>query len=157
MCGAFPGRHPAGGLFGYCFRYCWLVIRCPPSARAKEPVLQTFGDLSAQISHYRHHCRRHSTEDGIASPKYISGCTCRVSKISSPAPLSNVLPKPFCSFVMKTKRTLPPTKVGARRPRRYFGRSQKEDRDAIDAAFKRKIGDDRFRPHGVFGRKRHRW
>jgi hypothetical protein len=66
------------------------------------------------------------------------------------------LPKPFCSLVMKTKRTLPPTKVGARRPRRNFERSQKEDRDAIDAAFKRKIGDDGFRPHGVFGRKGHR-
>ena len=35
---------------------------------------------------------------------------------------------------MKTKRILPPTKVGARRPRRNFETSQKKVRDAIDAA-----------------------
>jgi len=55
------------------------------------------------------------------------------------------LPKPFCSLVMKTKRTLPPTKVGARRPRRNFERSQKEDRDAIDAAFKRNEVNFRYK------------
>jgi hypothetical protein len=53
---------------------------------------------------------------------------------------------------MKTKRVLPPTKVG-RRPRRKVETSQKKDREAIDAAFKRMIGDDGFRPQGAFGRK----
>jgi hypothetical protein len=53
---------------------------------------------------------------------------------------------------MKAKRTLPPTTVGWR-PRRNFETSQKQDRDAIDAAFKRKIDDDGFKPHGALGRK----
>jgi hypothetical protein len=58
----------------------------------------------------------------------------------------------LCSLAMKAKRTLPPGKV-ARRPRGNFQTSQKKDREAIDAAFKRKIGDDGFRPQGAFGRK----
>jgi hypothetical protein len=53
---------------------------------------------------------------------------------------------------MKAKRTLPPIKVGFR-IRRNYETSQKKDRDAIDAAFKRKIGEDGFRLHGAFGRK----
>jgi hypothetical protein len=58
----------------------------------------------------------------------------------------------LCSLAMKAKRALPPGKV-ARRPRGNFQTSQRKDREAIDAAFKRKIGDDGFRPHGAFGRK----
>jgi hypothetical protein len=54
---------------------------------------------------------------------------------------------------MKAKRTLPPTTVG-RRLRRSYETSQKKDRDAIDAAYKRLIGDDGFRPEGAFGTRR---
>jgi hypothetical protein len=39
--------------------------------------------------------------------------------------------------MMKTKRTLPPTKAG-RRPRHNYEESQKKVREAIDAAFKKK-------------------
>ena len=53
---------------------------------------------------------------------------------------------------MKDKRTLPLTKVG-RRHRGKSVQSQKKDIEAINKAFKRKIGDDGFRPQGVFGRK----
>jgi len=53
---------------------------------------------------------------------------------------------------MKAKRTLPPSKVGLR-TQRNFETSQRKVRDLIDAAFKRKIGDDGFRPNGAFGRK----
>jgi hypothetical protein len=59
-------------------------------------------------------------------------------------------PKTFCSLVMKAKRTVPSAKV---RARRKFETSQKKDRDAIDAALKRMMGDDGFRPHGAFGRR----
>jgi len=59
----------------------------------------------------------------------------------------------YCFLVMKIKRSLPPTRVG-RRPRRKYETSQKRDRDAIDAAFKRKLGDDGFQPGGVFGAKK---
>ena len=54
---------------------------------------------------------------------------------------------------MKNKPTLPQTKI-ERRPRRNFETTQKKDRDAIDAAFKRKIGDNGLRPRGEFGRKK---
>jgi hypothetical protein len=50
---------------------------------------------------------------------------------------------------MKPKRNLPPTTTG-HRPRRNFGMSQKKERDAIDAALNRLIGDDGFRPRGIF-------
>jgi hypothetical protein len=53
---------------------------------------------------------------------------------------------------MKGKRTLPPTKVG-RRLRGNYERTQKKDLEAIDAALKRKIGDDGFRPRGRFRQK----
>jgi hypothetical protein len=54
---------------------------------------------------------------------------------------------------MKAKRSLPPTTIG-RRFRRSYETSQKKDRDAIDAAYKRLIGDDGFRPEGVFGTRK---
>ena len=54
---------------------------------------------------------------------------------------------------MKAKRSLPPTTIG-RRFRRSYETSQKKDRDAIDAAYKRLIGDDGFRPEAVFGPRR---
>jgi hypothetical protein len=63
------------------------------------------------------------------------------------------IPKPFAFSAMKAKRNLPPTTVG-RRSRRSFETSQKKVREAIDAALKRKIGDDGFRQQGVFGKKR---
>jgi hypothetical protein len=53
---------------------------------------------------------------------------------------------------MKLKRALPPTKIG-RRPRRNES-SQKKDRDAINAALKRLLGDDGFRPQGAFGTRK---
>ena len=40
-----------------------------------------------------------------------------------------------------------------RAPRRNVEMSQKKEREAIDAAFKRNIGNEGFRPHGAFGRK----
>jgi hypothetical protein len=51
---------------------------------------------------------------------------------------------------MKVKRSLPPTKIG-RRPKRNYESSQKKDREAIEAAFKRLIGEDGFKPQGAFG------
>jgi hypothetical protein len=54
---------------------------------------------------------------------------------------------------MKTKKTLPPATIG-RRPRRSSDTSQKKDRDAIDAALKRLLGDDGFRPQGAFGTRK---
>jgi hypothetical protein len=54
---------------------------------------------------------------------------------------------------MKTKRTLPPATIG-RRPRGSSDTSQKKDRDAIDAALKRLIGEDGFRPQGAFGTRK---
>jgi hypothetical protein len=48
---------------------------------------------------------------------------------------------------MKAKSNLPPPTIG-RRPRRNFETSQKKVREAIDAALKRKLGDDGFRPRG---------
>jgi hypothetical protein len=54
---------------------------------------------------------------------------------------------------MKAKRTLPATTTG-RRPRSSFGTSQKKERDAVDAALKRLIGDDKFRPQGIFGTRK---
>jgi hypothetical protein len=32
--------------------------------------------------------------------------------------------------------------------------SQKKERDAVDAALKRLIGDDKFRPQGIFGTRK---
>ena len=61
--------------------------------------------------------------------------------------------KPVYVRAMKTKSALPPTTVGDR-PRRSFETSQKKDRDAIDAAFKKLIGEDGFRAHGAFGRRK---
>jgi hypothetical protein len=62
-------------------------------------------------------------------------------------------PNPFAFFAMKAKRTLPSTTTG-RQPRRKSGMSQKKERDAIDAALKRLIGDDGFRPQGIFGTRK---
>ena len=62
-------------------------------------------------------------------------------------------PEHVAFAVMKAKRILPPTTV-KRRSRRSFETSQKKVREAIDAALKRKIGDDGFRQQGVFGKKR---
>jgi hypothetical protein len=56
-------------------------------------------------------------------------------------------------FRMKAKRTLPPPAVRRRR-RRSFETSQKKDREAIDTAFKRLVGDDGFRPQGAFVKRR---
>jgi energy-coupling factor transporter ATP-binding protein EcfA2 len=53
----------------------------------------------------------------------------------------STLLRPFASFGMKAKRILP-RKTSGRRARRRSGMSQKEERDAIDAALKRLIGDD---------------
>jgi hypothetical protein len=66
---------------------------------------------------------------------------------------SRFAPNPFASFAMKAKHILPP-KTSSRRSRRRSGMSQKEERDAIDAAFKRLIGDDGFKPQGVFGTRK---
>jgi hypothetical protein len=60
--------------------------------------------------------------------------------------------KPF-AFPVMNKRIVPSTKVG-RRTRRSFETSQKKVREAIDAALKRKVGDDGFKPAGAFGRAR---
>jgi hypothetical protein len=73
-----------------------------------------------------------------------------VKKLAHNEPFRFV-PKRSQSLVMKSKRNL--TKLKARRPRRKFETTQKKDRDAIDAAFKRMIADDGFRPYGAFGRK----
>jgi hypothetical protein len=56
-------------------------------------------------------------------------------------------------FAMKLKRSLPPNKIG-RRPKRNYEASQKKDRDAIEAAFKRLVGEDGFKPQGVFGTRK---
>jgi hypothetical protein len=61
--------------------------------------------------------------------------------------------KSVCVFAMKAKRTLPPITTG-RQPRRRSGMSQMEEREAIDAALKRLIGDDGFRPQGIFGTRK---
>jgi hypothetical protein len=61
--------------------------------------------------------------------------------------------KYVCVFAMKAKRTLPASTTG-RRPRRSFETSQKKERDAIDAALKRLMGDDGFRPRGVFSKRK---
>jgi hypothetical protein len=53
---------------------------------------------------------------------------------------------------MKAKRILPPVKVGPRN-RAKSVQSQKKDIEAINRAFKRKIGDDGYRSQGAFGRK----
>jgi hypothetical protein len=54
---------------------------------------------------------------------------------------------------VKAKRTLPPIMTG-RKPRRRSGMNQKKEGDAIDAAFRRLIGDDGFKPQGVFGTRK---
>jgi hypothetical protein len=60
-----------------------------------------------------------------------------------------------CIYVsaMKLKRSLPPTKIG-RRPKRHYESSQKKDREAIEAAFKRLVGEDGFKPQGAFGTRK---
>jgi hypothetical protein len=60
--------------------------------------------------------------------------------------------KPLFPSVMKAKRTLPPVKAGPRN-RAKSVQSQKKDIEAINKAFKRKIGDDGYRSQGAFGRK----
>ena len=52
---------------------------------------------------------------------------------------------------MKAKHTLPPVKVGPRK-RAESEQSQKKDIEAINRAFKRKIGDDEYRSQRAFGR-----
>jgi len=54
--------------------------------------------------------------------------------------------------MMKAKHTLPPVKAGPRN-RAKSVQSQKKDIEAINKAFKRKIGDDGYRSQGAFGRK----
>jgi hypothetical protein len=54
--------------------------------------------------------------------------------------------------MMKAKDPLRPVKVGPRN-RAKSVQSQKKDIEAINKAFKRKIGDDGFRSQGAFGRK----
>ena len=58
----------------------------------------------------------------------------------------------YCPRVMKAKHTLPSAKVGPRN-RAKPEQSQKKDIEAINRAFKRKIGDDGYRSQGAFGRK----
>jgi hypothetical protein len=58
----------------------------------------------------------------------------------------------YCPLVMKAKRTLTPVKVGPRN-RAKSAQSQKKDIEAINNAFKRKIGEDGYRSQGAFGRK----
>jgi hypothetical protein len=45
---------------------------------------------------------------------------------------------------MGTKRTLPPVTSGRRKYRPNYGITQKKERDAIDAAIKRSLGNDDF-------------
>jgi hypothetical protein len=78
------------------------------------------------------------------------GTNSNMKKLAQNEPICFKNPLPFP--VMK-KRTVPPTKVG-RRTRRSFETSQKKVREAIDAALKRKLGDDGFKPSGAFGRAR---
>ena len=66
---------------------------------------------------------------------------------------SRFAPNTFAFFAMKAKRTLPGKSTG-REPRRRSGMSQKEERDAIDAALKRLMGDDGFRPRGVLAKRK---
>jgi hypothetical protein len=66
---------------------------------------------------------------------------------------SRFAPNPFAFFAMKAKRTLPAVTTG-HQPRRRSGMSQKKERDAIDAALERLIGDDGFRPQGIFGTRK---
>jgi hypothetical protein len=54
---------------------------------------------------------------------------------------------------MKLKRSLSPAKIG-RRPKRNYESSQKKDRQAIETAFKRLVGEDGFRPQGAFGTRK---
>jgi hypothetical protein len=54
--------------------------------------------------------------------------------------------------MMKAKRILPPVKAGPRNQAKS-AQSQKKDIEAINKAFKRKIGDDGYRSQGAFGRK----
>ena len=58
----------------------------------------------------------------------------------------------YCRLIMKARRTLTPVKVGPRN-RAKSAQSQKKDIEAINKAFKRKIGDDGYRSQGAFGRK----
>ena len=60
--------------------------------------------------------------------------------------------KPLLPRVMKAKHTVPPVKAGPRN-RAKSEQSQKKDIEAINKAFKRKIGDDGYRSQGAFGRK----
>ena len=57
----------------------------------------------------------------------------------------------FFYLVKKMKRTVPPTTI-VRRKRLTFETTQKEEREAINAAFKRLVGDDGFRANGAFGK-----
>ena len=51
----------------------------------------------------------------------------------------------------ESQHTLPPVKVGPRK-RAESEQSQKKDIEAINRAFKRKIGDDEYRSQRAFGR-----
>ena len=55
---------------------------------------------------------------------------------------------------MGTKRTLPPVTSGRRKYRPNYGITQKKERDAIDAAIKRSLGNDDFEWTSGFRRKR---
>jgi hypothetical protein len=60
--------------------------------------------------------------------------------------------KPLLPWVDESQNTLPPVKAGPRN-RAKSVQSQKKDIEAINKAFKRKIGDDGYRSQGAFGRK----
>jgi hypothetical protein len=57
----------------------------------------------------------------------------------------------FFYLVKKMKRTVPPTTIG-RRKRFTSETTQKEEREAINAALKRLVGEDGFRANGAFGK-----
>jgi hypothetical protein len=53
---------------------------------------------------------------------------------------------------MKAKPALPPVKLGPRNRAKSI-QSQKKDIEAINKAFKRKIGDGGYQSQGAFGRR----
>jgi hypothetical protein len=57
----------------------------------------------------------------------------------------------FFHLMKKIKRTLPPTTIG-RRKRFTSEKTQKEEREAINAALKKLVGEDGFRANGAFGK-----
>jgi hypothetical protein len=58
----------------------------------------------------------------------------------------------FFHLVKKIKRTIPPVTVG-RRKRFTSEMSQQKEREAINAALKRLVGEDGFRANGAFSKR----